>query len=915
MNASSALRRVTDLAWRLCLPFLLVLPLFAAPRTDAATKAQPAPGGEPLRSVFAANPPQIDGQVGSSEWSNATRLSFSNGALYLQNDATALYLLLAVTDATKLDDADGFSLRLSVGSDQGAGPQDDALYSLTRDGRLLRSAPAGPGTWATAGNSASLVGAGLGVLPEARAAHRFWELAISLPELRSRPGDELRLSLGTQAGTFDLVEALPMLLVSQTIDLLILAHQDFLTALQPLKTHKDTTGIATYVQSWQSINTLYAGSGRDEPERLKRAIADYQANSRVQYVMLVGDSNTFPVRYTMTDRGDANAFNRAFYVADLYYADLYKSDRSFSDWDSSRNNYFGELHGETIPGTVNIDNVDLVPDVAVGRVPATTAAEVTTYVNKVINYEFGAYGASWANSALMLATTDWLANACNTTEAIRTGPLSTFNSTRLYSSGNPCASTSLPTAANVNAALNLGVGMVAYVGHGNSGGLFGVYGTGDMTGLSNANKLPVLFAAACDTALFATLPPYDPYTDINGTHHIGTSAGEHFSNVPPAPASIQSQDNPSCFAEEMLVRHTTGAVAYIGCETGAQAPGADLETCFFQAYQGAYLKVLGHIWNNMVYRYYQMHVPPSTISPTDWYALATFHQPWKFPLMGDPSLRIGGISRIQKSTWLGSYNMNHDSWLGTLTLAANPDDPIEQIPNIVGTYTAAGQQQQHDVRGHVRTWSYPTAASWGPDHQIRLYADFNDTLTESDDQQFDGYLMTRTQDAIAGVTWWHNTPFGFYALTSGGLTLGYEATRSSSSLSGGKSDFVGRYRMVHDGWRGMLTLLAANDDPIEQLPNIVGTYDGDDGFQCSVRGYVRTSTYPIDASWGPDHKIELRIDFFKTPNTSDDTVFEGYLFTHNREAIAGRYAGWGTTYGFYAVRQSPPAFLPMVRKG
>ena len=106
-----------------------------------------------------------------------------------------------------------------------------------------------------------------------------------------------------------------------------------------------------------------------------------------------------------------------------------------------------------------------------------SVAEVTTYVNKVINYEFNAYKANWAKRALLVATHDWVHDACNTKEQVAAS-LSGYSFTKLYEAGNPCLVTSTPNAANVNAAFNNGVGFANYIGHGNNLAWAGVYGVG-----------------------------------------------------------------------------------------------------------------------------------------------------------------------------------------------------------------------------------------------------------------------------------------------------------------------------------------------------------------------------------------------------------------------------------------------------
>lgn len=266
-------------------------------------------------------------------------------------------------------------------------------------------------------------------------------------------------------------------------------------------------------------------------------------------------------------------------------------------------------------------------------------------------------------------------------------------------------------------------------------------------------------------------------------------------------------------------------------------------------------------------------------------------------------LNAGSVfaSNIDYTDFSGSYGMNHDGWEGELELEATLGNYIEQMASVHGTYT--GQDNiEHDVTGYVRTPAYMLPESWGPDHKISFYIDFMDTyMAQEDDQQFDGYLFTRTRDAMAGVTWWNNVPYGFYLNKDG-----FNISEVTSGNTGGfqLADFTGTYEMDHDGWKGTLELEAGTGDYIEQLPNIVGTYTAESGEQHDVRGFIRTSSYPLPQEFGPDHKIELYIDFNDTYSQDDDQKFEGYLFTQSRNAIAG-ITWWGSTpFGFYCVKMN-----------
>ena len=429
----------------------------------------------------------------------------------------------------------------------------------------------------------------------------------------------------------------------ENIMLLIITPSKFLSSIELLKTHKEQTGILTTIVTLEDV---YRDCNKgDEAEKVKRCIADLHRKQGHKYVLLVGDSDTFPVRYTKTDRRDQDAFNTAFYPTDLYYAALFKQDGSFDTWDANNNGYYGELNGETHSGLINVDQVSLIPTVAVGRIPASTIDEVNCYVQKVIHYEKQAFKSDWVKRALLMATDDWHKDACKTHEKIANDYLSEYSCKILSSKGSTCSSADSLTSLAVTEGFNSGVGLVAYIGHGSPGNLaipLDFWGTKDIPNLTNSDQLPVMVVSACNTAMFAPLPPYSPYIDINNVSHKGTTDSEHFNSFPPQPACLQPLKDPDHdLATRLTVRTNAGVIAYLGGITGIQYSWP-LEY-FLQNFPNC--STVGKAWQLMINQYYKNHSLPESLNAPHWPDVARFHQPWKNMLFGDPSLRISGVPR------------------------------------------------------------------------------------------------------------------------------------------------------------------------------------------------------------------------------------------------------------------------------
>ena len=423
--------------------------------------------------------------------------------------------------------------------------------------------------------------------------------------------------------------------------LLVVAPNAFHSALAPFLTHKQKL-LPTELKSLEDI--LSTTSGVDDPEKLKRFLYNDWKNHNLGYALLVGDVDVMPVRYMVLDRVTPAAFDYAFYPSDLYYSDLAKTDGSFDDWNTQKDSfhagYFGEVRGEkNKQDPINYDSIDYLPDIAVGRWPASTVEELRTVIDKTIAYEMAVRSGSRTNLAAFFAVGGWVDSRGLMSKLAERLTNSWHVETRFYSDGGK--TNGLPPDHNqIRAVLNNGAGLVIHAGHGASDAWEKCFSLRDLDAITNSGRLPVILSVGCSTAYFAPLPPYGAYVDVDGKEHNGTDNHETFSSPPPPPAPYQrGRFNPTGLGEQLLKRGTNGAVAYIGCNTGSQPCGLTLQRGFVEAVAQPHIR-LGDAWNEAL-RYYYEHERLAELKPdAGWYPPSIFFQGMKFMLFGDPSLDL-----------------------------------------------------------------------------------------------------------------------------------------------------------------------------------------------------------------------------------------------------------------------------------
>jgi len=277
------------------------------------------------------------------------------------------------------------------------------------------------------------------------------------------------------------------LLPTDSYDLLIIAPDEWINELQSLKEYKDKNGISTVLVG---LNEIYGGKyftvqGRDEAEKIKYFIKDAIETWGIKYVMLVGDAEKMPVRYVDTGINDIPTT-----PADLYYSDIYNANGSFSSWDRDGDGKFGERSD---------DKPDLYPDVYVGRLPASSTADLNLLIKRITGYT------TPPAKALMVGVELFWDTDTREGEYLKEVVSNEINidTIKLYETDN-YERDGEANEREIAEEINKGVMMVNFASHGNPGGMgwnAGHFTISDLSLLHNS-FMPVAFAMACSTNEF-----------------------------------------------------------------------------------------------------------------------------------------------------------------------------------------------------------------------------------------------------------------------------------------------------------------------------------------------------------------------------------------------------------------------------
>ncbi len=284
--------------------------------------------------------------------------------------------------------------------------------------------------------------------------------------------------------------------------------EGFEEALMPLVEHREQQGMSVTIVPLSQVFDEF-GFGRQTPEAIRDflayAVAEWEPTP--QFTLLVGDASYDINDYTSGE--NSNIFPT--YLVFTEFAGYVASDTWFTIFDD-----------ET-----------LTPEIAIGRFPAQTVEQLEIMVSKTVAYEETA-DQEWLGRALLVADDEPAFDDASEDLAEDLSVIG-YDTQKLYMSKNE------NVHDDIVSALNQGVGIINYVGHGSIQvwGDENVFDTEDADILINGQRLPIFTTFTCLNGYFN-----HPEVDALAETLLWAEDGGVVAAVAPSGRSLTSQQLP-----------------------------------------------------------------------------------------------------------------------------------------------------------------------------------------------------------------------------------------------------------------------------------------------------------------------------------------------------------------------------------
>ena len=259
-------------------------------------------------------------------------------------------------------------------------------------------------------------------------------------------------------------------------DYVVITHSDFRESLQPLVEWRKSGGLEVRVVTIEQVYDEFS-YGLADPTAIRdflRYTHQQWAKPAPRYVLLVGDAS-----YDYRD--NLQASNKNFvptYLVQTHFVGETASDNWFVDFDG-----------------------DTLPEMAIGRLPVSSAAETRIVVDKIVDYERDPTPGEWRRRVLFVADDDQSSFEATSDDLIESYLPPDYQTTRIYLSDFADPEES---AARIIAEFNQGAAIVNYVGHAalNVWAKEAVFSSSDIAALRNGSKLPFVVTMTCLNGYF-----------------------------------------------------------------------------------------------------------------------------------------------------------------------------------------------------------------------------------------------------------------------------------------------------------------------------------------------------------------------------------------------------------------------------